>query len=51
MVDIADALLVVWDGSSTGTEYTIKYAKRVKKPVTLVNLSETVTDEKYKGAL
>lgn len=28
MVDMADAVLVVWDGSSKGAEYTLKYAKK-----------------------
>ncbi|MBP3315368.1 MAG: hypothetical protein J6M03_06045 [Clostridia bacterium] len=36
MVDIADALLVIWDGRSKGTQYTLKYAKKMKKQVTLV---------------
>ncbi len=36
MVDIADAVLVIWDGYSTGTQYTLKYAKKMNKPTTLV---------------
>jgi hypothetical protein len=36
MVDIADAVLVIWDGRSKGTQYTIKYTKKVKKPITVV---------------
>ena len=36
MVDMADAVLVVWDGSSKGAEYTLKYAKKMNKPTTLV---------------
>lgn len=36
MVDIADAILVVWDGSSNGTKHTIKYAKKTNKPTTVV---------------
>ena len=36
MVDIADALLVIWDGRSKGTQYTLKYAEKMKKQVTLV---------------
>ena len=39
MVDIADAVLVIWDGHSKGAEYTLKYAKRINKPTTLVKLS------------
>jgi uncharacterized phage-like protein YoqJ len=36
MVDIADALLVIWDGWSKGTQHTLKYAEKMKKQVTLV---------------
>ena len=36
MVDMADAVLVVWDGISKGTAYTIKYTKKINKPITLV---------------
>ena len=36
MVDIADALLVIWDGRSKGTQHTLKYAEKMKKQVTLV---------------
>ena len=38
MVDIADAVLVIWDGSSKGTQYTLKYTKKMNKPLTLVQL-------------
>ena len=31
MVDIADAVLVIWDGISKGTKHTISYAKKSKK--------------------
>ncbi len=36
MVDMADAVLVVWNGSSKGTQYTLKYSKKKNKPTTLV---------------
>ncbi len=36
MVDMADAVLVVWDGHSKGTQYTVKYTKKMNKPITLV---------------
>ena len=36
MVDMADALLVVWDGHSKGTQHTLKYAKRNNKPIIFV---------------
>ncbi|MBQ8497220.1 MAG: hypothetical protein IJ489_07205 [Clostridia bacterium] len=31
MVDLADEILVIWDGKSKGTEYTIKYAQKRNK--------------------
>ena len=36
MVAAADAVLVVWDGASRGTKYTIDYAHTQGKPVTVV---------------
>ncbi len=36
MVDMADAVLVVWDGRSKGTGYTLNYAQKKNKPITLV---------------
>lgn len=37
MVDAADAVLAVWDGSSKGTKYTLNYAeKKDKKIITVV---------------
>lgn len=36
MVDMADAVLIIWDGRSRGAEHTIKYAKKTGKPLTLV---------------
>ena len=36
MVDMADAVLVVWDGRSKGTQYTVKYTQKTNKPITLV---------------
>lgn len=36
MVDMADAVLVIWDGCSKGTEYTMKYTKKMNKPITIV---------------
>lgn len=32
IVDLADLVVAVWDGSSRGTEFTISYAKRRKVP-------------------
>ena len=36
MVDMADAVLIIWDGISKGTLYTLNYAKKMNKPITLV---------------
>ena len=38
IVDMSDAVLIVWDGRSKGTEYTLKYTKKTNKPFTLVEL-------------
>ena len=38
MVDIADAVLVIWDGQSKGARYTLKYAQKKNKPTTLVQI-------------
>ncbi len=36
MVDIADSVLVIWDGKSKGTEFTIKYTKSINKECTVI---------------
>ena len=36
MVDIADVVLVVWDGHSNGTSYTIEYAKKKNKDIKII---------------
>ena len=36
MVEMADAVLIIWDGHSKGTQHTLKYANFFKKPITLV---------------
>ena len=38
MVRIADAVLIIWDGHSKGTQYTLKYAKKMNKPTTIVQI-------------
>ena len=38
MVDLADSVLVIWDGRSKGTEYTIKYSKGVGKPLAVIEV-------------
>lgn len=36
MVDLADAVLIVWDGRSKGTNYTLKYSQKKNKKILLV---------------
>ena len=36
MVDLADEVIVLWDGESRGTKHTIEYAKKNGKPVKLI---------------
>ena len=38
MVDIADEILVIWDGVSKGSQYTIKYANKKNKNVMLIRV-------------
>ncbi len=40
MVDIADAVLVIWDGKSKGTRYTIEYTKKMNIPLVLVRTDQ-----------
>lgn len=41
MVELADAVLVVWDGHSRGSLYTLRYAEKLGKPITLVRAEST----------
>lgn len=36
IAEACDWLLAFWDGHSTGTKYTINYARRIGKPVEIV---------------
>ena len=36
MVEIADTILIVWDGFSKGTLHTIQYAEKLKKSLIVV---------------
>ena len=38
MVDMADAVLVIWNGKSNGTKHTVEYAKRRGKDLTVIIL-------------
>lgn len=36
MVELADEVLIIWDGSSRGTMYTAEYAQKLDKRVTVI---------------
>lgn len=36
MVEMSDSVLVIWDGKSKGTKYTIDYAKKKSKQIQIV---------------
>lgn len=38
MVDMADEILVIWDGISKGTAYTVKYAQKQSKSVHVIQV-------------
>ncbi|MBQ8207969.1 MAG: hypothetical protein IJZ89_04450 [Clostridia bacterium] len=42
MVDIADEVLILWDGKSKGSLFTIEYAKKKNKRLSVVILQENV---------
>ena len=39
MVDMADAVLVIWDGVSKGAKHTIQYSNKNKKTVVVVKVT------------
>ena len=45
MVDLADLVVVIWDGVSRGTKHTIFYAERKGKEVVLVRVCDTRESE------
>ena len=38
MVELADSVLIIWDGRSKGTQHTIKYSKKLNKPLTIIEI-------------
>ena len=38
MIDIADTVLIIWDGISRGTKYTLELAKRKNKDIILIKV-------------
>ncbi len=40
MVRICDTVLVIWDGISRGSAYTIKYARKIGKPIKIITVEK-----------
>ena len=40
MVDLCDNALIFWDGVSKGAKYTIDYANKTGKPITVITLPQ-----------
>lgn len=40
MVDIADGVLIIWDGKSKGTLHTINYARKKSKILKIIDIKE-----------
>ena len=38
MVEIADVVLVIWDGQSVGTKSTIQYAQKLQKELIVIQI-------------
>lgn len=43
IVEAADEVVAIWDGKSRGTAHTLKLAKELNKPITIIKLGETCT--------
>ena len=39
MVELCDAVLIIWDGKSKGTKHTIRCAEKIGKPMILITES------------
>lgn len=39
MVNICDHILVIWDGKSKGTLYTVNYAKKLEKDIQIITVN------------
>ena len=39
MTEMADAVLIIWDGQSKGTQHTLNYARKMNKSITLVKVN------------
>ncbi len=38
MIEMADAVLVVWDGRSRGAQSTVRYAEKLKKTIKVIQI-------------
>lgn len=38
MIELADSVLVIWDGKSRGTQYTVNYTKKSGKILTVIQI-------------
>ena len=43
-VMLAERVVVIWDGRSRGTLYTLRFAEKMKKPALLVTLPPAETE-------
>ena len=41
MVDVADTVIIVWDGNSRGTKSTLQYSKKKNKDIILITVPKT----------
>lgn len=46
MVELADEVLIIWDGASKGAKYTADFAKKKNKPLTLLVVPNTKKSNK-----
>ena len=40
MIELCDSALIIWDGQSRGTKYSIDYARKIGKEVIVVTLPD-----------
>ena len=40
MIEMADRVLVIWDGQSRGSYYTIKYAEKLRKSLQVIQIKK-----------
>lgn len=45
MIDQADQVLIIWDGVSKGTQYSIQYAQKMQKKIMVLRSDGTLWEE------